>query len=425
MGQIKSRHLAYVGRIIPSVSETFVVREIAALRDLGLPIKVFSVHAFNPAIVHPEAPDLKSEVEVLTCPSNPMFWLAHVFFLSRFPGRYLRCLKDYVMTAESSRAARLRCFQFFLVAPFFALRVLQSGITHIHAHFANVPTAVAMMAASLAGVTFSFTIHSRFEMLIDRVLMPQKLRAAEFIATISRFNVENYLLPVFQADPAKISIVRCGIDCEKYSAPRETVEGPPMILSVGRLSDTKGFPTLISACRILRERGVVFRCVIVGDGPDRMGLEAQIKADGVSNQVTLAGELLSDKVLSLLRKASLFVLPCQVSKSAEEAGNHDGIPYALVEAMAMGIPTVSTRIGGIPELILNGRTGLLLEPEDPLGLADAMASVIGDPDLAARLSSGGRDMVLREFNVRRSARQLFELFTKDGDRHVRDLRNIL
>lgn len=413
MKQNKRKRIAYVSRIIPSVSETFVVREIAALRDLGLSIKVFSVHAFDPAIVHPEIPELNSETEVLTCPSNPLFWLAHLYFLSRFPGRYLRCFKNYVAKGEPARASRLRCLRFFLVAPFFALRVRQSGVTHIHAHFANVSAAIAMMAASLAGIPFSITIHSRFEMLIDRLLMPQKLAAAKFVATISRFNIEKYLLPVFHADPSKVFLVRCGIDCDRYTRGRPALTGPPLVLSVGRLSDTKGFPTLVDACRMLREWGIEARCVIIGGGQDRESIEARIEAEGLSDRVALAGELFADKVKEFLEKAHMFVLPCRVSTSTAERGNHDGIPYALIEAMAMGIPSISTPIGGIPELILDGRTGLLVEPENPRALAQAIAAVIRDPDLAARLSAGGRDMVFREFNVRRSAQRLYELFTQN------------
>ncbi|MHC1728486.1 MAG: glycosyltransferase family 4 protein [Syntrophobacteraceae bacterium] len=407
------RLIAYVGRIVPSVSETFVAREIAALRKLGIPIKVFSVHPFDPKVVHPEAPELSSEVEVLTRPSDPHFWAAHAFFKFTHPVRYLRCLWDYVLSGEKSRHLRLRCFHFFLVAPYFAYLLQKCGATHVHAHFANVPTAVAMMAARLAGIPFSFTIHSRYEMIIDGILMNQKLAAAEFVVTISRFNIDTYLLPRFPAaEAAKIHVVRCGIDCDRYSPGPHLLKSPPIILSVGRLSDTKGFPTLISACRRLKDMGIEAKCVIIGDGPDRQSLLRQIQGEGISAHVTLAGELLADRVQSWFKRADLFVLPCCVSKTGPEKGNHDGIPYALIEAMAMGIPVVSTYIGGIPELIHNGETGLLVQPDEPDALAEAMAGIIQDGHLSKRLSEAGRDFVMREFNVSRSANQLFELFMK-------------
>ena len=362
MAKSKRRRLiAYVGRVLPLVSETFVVREIAALRDLGVPIKVFSIHPFDPSVIHPEAPDLKSEVEVLSRPSDPRFWLAHLLFAVIYPHRYFRCLWQYVLTAEKSWHRRLRCLKFFLVAPFFALRARRLGVTHIHAHFSNVPTAITMMASKLAKIPFSFTVHTNYEMIIDGILMNQKFAAASFVVTISRFNITNYFLPRFTAaDTSRIHLVRCGIDCDKYSPAfrhaddpvrAEVSKYPPVILSVGRLADNKGFHTLVSACRILKELGIEARCLIIGAGPEREKLLKQIETEGLADRVTLLGQLLADDVRSYLSRADLFALPCCYSKSEEENGNHDGIPVALMEAMAMGVPTVSTSIGGIPELI--------------------------------------------------------------------------
>lgn len=410
--------IAYVGRILPSLSETFIVREIAALRKLGLAIKPFSIHPFDPEVIHPEAPELSSEVEVLTCPANPQFWLAHIFFALAMPHRYFSCLWKYVLTGERTWDLRLRCFKFFLLAPLLALRVRKTEVTHIHAHFANVSTAVSMMAAALAGISFSFTIHTNYEMIIDGILMNRKLAAARFVVTISRFNITHYLLPLFKAtDLSKIHIVRCGIDCDKYIPESHSQHNPPLILSVGRLADNKGFHTLVSACRILKEMGVETRCEIIGEGPERANLEEQISEAGLSGAVTLVGQFLAEHVRNSLSRADLFALPCCYGKSEEEKGNHDGIPVALMEAMAMGIPTISTRIGGIPELILDEQTGLLVSHEDPEALAHAMVRIIQDRDLAERLSSGGREIVEREFNIYRSASRLFDLFMRDTVRN--------
>lgn len=405
--------IAYVGRIVPSVSETFVVREIAALRKLGVAIKTFSIHSYNPKVIHPEEPKLSSEVEVLTRPSKPLFWVAHLIFQFSHPFKYFSCLWDFVLSGEKTWSLRLRCLHFFLVGPYFAYLLQKCGATHVHAHFANVPTAVAMIASRMVGIPFSFTIHSRYETVIDSILMNQKLAAAKFVVSISRFNIDNYLSPRFPASrTSNIHVVRCGIDCDRYFPEPHSLNSPPLILSVGRLSDTKGFPTLISACRLLRTRKVDCTCLIVGNGPDRESLQRQIEKEKISDNINLIGELLADDVKRLFKTADVFVLPCCVSKTAGEEGNHDGIPYALIEAMAMGIPVISTYIGGIPELICSGETGLLVQPEDPEALVGAIAAVIQDRQLAKKLSEAGRDFVLREFNVNRSAAQLLELFTR-------------
>jgi glycosyltransferase involved in cell wall biosynthesis len=272
-----------------------------------------------------------------------------------------------------------------------------------------------MMASMLSKIPFSFTVHTNYEMIIDGILMNQKFAAASFVVTISRFNITNYFLPRFNAaDPSRIHLVRCGIDCDKYSpAPRHT-GSPPVILSVGRLADNKGFHTLVSGCRILKELGIDAQCLIIGAGPEREKILKQIEAEGIADRVTLLGQLLADDVRSYLARADLFALPCCYSKSLEENGNHDGIPVALMEAMAMGVPTVSTSIGGIPELIQHGKTGLIVRPDDPEALAGAMAAIIQDSELASRLSRAGREIVEREFNIRRSAGQLYELFMRDA-----------
>lgn len=406
-------HIAYIGRVLPSVSETFVVREIAALRRRGIPISAFSVHPFDPNVLHPEAPDLNSEIEVLTRPSDPRFWLAHLLFAIAHPGRYAKCMWKYVFTGEKTWALRLRCLRFFLVAPFFACLVRQRGITHIHAHFANAATSVAMMAATLAGVPFSFTVHTNYEMIIDNTLMHEKLSEAKFVVTISRFNIENYLLREFGfSDADKLFVVRCGIDCDNHCPNHHSLNSAPLIVSVGRLYETKGFHTLVDACKTLKDLGVQAKCLIIGGGPERERLQRQIEDENLSDTVTLLGELLPENVKSYLAKSDVFALPCCTGKSEGEKGHHDGIPVALMEAMAMGVPSVSTFVGGIPELVHNGETGLLVQPEDPEKLAHAIAEIIRNPELAQKLSVSGRDHVQREFNIHRSADRLFRLFMK-------------
>lgn len=399
------RHvIGYLGRILPALSETFVVREIAALRRLGVEVKPFSLYPPDAYVVHPEAPDLAREVEVLVRPSHPLFWLAHIAFALRFPGRYVLCFWRYVLGSGEPWRRRFRCLVHFTVAPFAALRLRRAGVAHLHAHFANAAASVAMMAAELAGVPFSFTAHA-YDIFIDDLLLPAKLSAAAFVATCSYFNVRYLREHYPEAAGATIEIVRYGVDPEAF-APRPHPQGTsPVILAVGRLVEKKGFHVLLEACARLRASGVEVQCLIVGEGPEADRLGRVITELRLSDRVMLLGKLLPKDLLTYYRRADLLVMP-----SCMSGNDRDGIPNVLIEAMAMEIPVVSTRVSGIPELVQDGETGLLVNPDDPAGLAEAIARLLHDRGLAHRLAKAGRELVIREFNIHNSAQKLLRLF---------------
>lgn len=207
--------LACLARNLPAVEETFVLREITALRRLGLRIKAFSLRQPDASVHPPEAPGLDSEVEILVQPRNPLFWLAHLFFALRFPRRYFHCLYAYVLIADGTWQSRHRSLSYFIVAPFAAWRLGRSGIKHLHAHFANAATSVALMAATLAGISFSFTAHA-FDIFIDKLLLPAKLSAAAFVACISQYNVRYLREHYPEAEKAHLVVVRNGLDTTRF-----------------------------------------------------------------------------------------------------------------------------------------------------------------------------------------------------------------
>jgi colanic acid/amylovoran biosynthesis glycosyltransferase len=396
--------IAYLGRILPVTSETFVVREIVALRRLGLRVKVFSLHPPETGVCHPEAPDLAREVEILFQPQNPLFWLSHLWFALRFPGRYFHCLYAYVLSPEVPWRARRRCLAYFMVAPFAAWRLGRTGVRHLHAHFANAPASVALMTAALAGVSFSFTAHA-YDIFVDQLLLPAKLAAAAFVACISRYN-RGYLLEHYpEARRAHLVVVRNGLDTARFCPHPHPRGVPPRIIAVGRLVETKGFHILVDASARLRDRGLPCRCLIIGDGPEAGRLQDMVNDLGLTDRVILKGKVPPEKMLSYYRQADVLAMPsCIRNRDA------DGIPTVLIEAMAMEIPVVATRVSGIPELVVDGETGLLVDPDDAAALAAALARVFRDPDLARRLARAGREMAFSQFNGEASARQLRRLF---------------
>jgi glycosyltransferase involved in cell wall biosynthesis len=396
--------LAYLGRILPVSSETFVVREIVALRRLGLSVKVFSLHPPETGVCHPEAPDLAREAEVLLQPQNPVFWLAHLIFALRFPGRYFHCLYAYVLTTDAPWRSRRRCWSYFMVAPFAAWRLRRAGIQHLHAHFANAPASVALMAAALAGISFSFTAHA-YDIFIDQLLLPAKLAAAAFVACISRYN-RRYLRKHYpEARRAHLEVVRNGLDTTRFCPNPHPQGAPPCIIAVGRLVETKGFHVLVEACARLRDRGLSCQCLIIGDGPEAGRLQDLVNAFGVDNRVVLQGKLSPAELMPYYRRADVLAMPACIRHQ-----DADGIPTVLIEALAMEIPVVATRVSGIPELVVDGETGLLVAPDDAAALAEALARLLGDQDLARRLARAGRDLVVSQYRGETSARQLRGLF---------------
>lgn len=399
--------IAYLGRILPVISETFVVREIAALRSLGARIQVFSLYPPELDVTHPEAPGLAREVEVLLKPARPLFWLAHLFYLFCHPRRYWHCLWLCALAAPETWGERRRCLALFAVAPFVALRLRRTGVQHLHAHFANAPASVALLAAHLSSISFSFTAHA-YDIFIDRLLLPAKLEAAAFVASISRYNLR-YLREQYSeaAARARLELVRNGIDPGRFHPHPHPAGNPPLILAVGRLVETKGFHVLVAACALLQRGGIACRCIIVGEGPEAERLKQLVETSGLADRVDLPGRLQPEALLPYFRQADLLAMPACVRNH-----DQDGIPTVLLEAMSMEIPVVASRVSGIPELVKDDKTGLLVEPDDPAALAAALARLLADPELARRLAAAGRELVVAEFNSQRSATRLLELFTE-------------
>jgi glycosyltransferase involved in cell wall biosynthesis len=398
--------VGYMSRVFPVLSETFVLREALELEKLGIDVIPFSVHRPDPEQVHPEGRELLARVQVIADPRTPLFWFAHPWMLARHPVRYLKTLWRCVIAAPGSLRGTLRALAQFAAAPRGAVLLRRARVQHLHAHFANIPTGIAMMSTAIAGIGFSCTIHS-YDLFVDTLLLPLKLRSAAFVATVSHFN-EPYIEDTY-GDPrnAPVHVVRCGIDPQRFQPRAERRRGtPPLILSIGRLVELKGFHTLIRACAILRQAGEELRCVIVGEGPDRDRLAALIAELDLGEVVTLAGKKMQDEVRTLFAEADLFVLASCVREY------QDNLPVVLIESLAMQVPAISTRITAIPELIIDGETGLLVEPEDDRALAAAMRRLLADEDLSRRLAEAGRRRVIEQFTTRANAHIMRDLFLR-------------
>jgi glycosyltransferase involved in cell wall biosynthesis len=293
-----------------------------------------------------------------------------------------------------------------LIACAQAERMRADRIDHVHAHFVGHPATAAWVIRRLTGIEYSVTAHA-YELFQDREFLRRRVRDARFVITISRFNA-NFLFRYCRGVTPPISVVRAGVDLERFTF-RERIlprEGPVRALAVGSLIGHKGHRILLQA--IADENPALKRIelTIVGDGEERPKLEAMVSDLGLTERVRLLGSLPEAAVAELLADADLYVLPSLIAAS----GRMEGIPVVLMEALACGVPTVATRLSGIPELVEDGVTGKLAEQGNPESLRAAILAVLADPESARERARAGRTRVEEEFDVARSAEVLTERF---------------
>jgi glycosyltransferase involved in cell wall biosynthesis len=387
----------------PRLSETFIVNEILAHEAAGIPLEVFSLRApvdgrFHEALSRVQAPVSYVQSERVKAEELWKALCRARLDLPRFP--------DFLKTADSSTGGS--AFQAILIAE----AALDRGVTHLHAHFGTLATTVARLAAQLAGITYSFTMHAKdlYHESVETDDLRPKLRDASTVVTVSDYNVQ-YLQDRFGADASGVRRVYNGLDLQEFSY--EPPEDPaPLVLGVGRLVEKKGFADLIESFAVLARTRPELRCEIIGDGALRPSLAEQIRSRGLDDRVRLLGALPRHDVVDRLRRAAVLAAPCIIA----EDGNRDGMPTVLLEAMALGVPCISTTVTGIPELVRHEETGLLHEPGDHRALADAIDRVTRDRALAHTLVRNARRLIETEFEVHTNTAQLREIFRAAGRR---------
>ena len=386
--------VVYVVSLFPCWSETFIVREINELIGLGVDVQIVSLKHASESMVQTDAQCLLDRV------IYPRDWPASTLAaLIEIVSRPLLSARELVrmgssLAGEPGKLAKslVTWWRTLGLAPL--LRRLEPD--RLHAHWATYPTTAAQILSPRMSVPFSFTCHAH-DIFVERHFIKSKLEQSQFAVTISRFNVAYLRESVGSVADQKLRVIHCGVapDDIPYVSANDPGREQGLILSVGRLDDIKGFEVLIEASRALVERGVSFRCVIVGEGPLRTSLQSRLDAAGLNEIVVMPGAKPAEAVRGLLAKAQIFVLPSRVTP----AGDRDGIPVALMEAMACGTPVVSTKVSGIPELIESGEHGLLVDADNAIGLADAIASQLADRGKAERMAVAARRRIEHEFNV--------------------------
>jgi glycosyltransferase involved in cell wall biosynthesis len=281
----------------------------------------------------------------------------------------------------------------------------RANVTHVHAHFATHPALAGLIIYRLTGIPFSFTAHGS-DLHVERRMLDKKVAAAAFAVTISSYNKALIIQECEEEMGDKIHVIHCGIDPTVFvPRPKHRIDGLFHILCIGSFEEVKGHTYLIEACRILRERGVDFRCHLVGAGPRRRLLETQVKQAALQHHVQFHGGLPRTQVAAMLQSSDVAVLASVPTRS----GKREGIPVSLMEAMASGVPVVSSDMASIPELVESGRSGLLVPPRDAAALAAALQTLRDDETLRSQLGQAGRTKILQEFNLYKNVVTLLRL----------------
>ncbi len=411
-GKVKGK-IGYIG--VDVLHNATICNEASGLLAQGFPLEICSVHPIEaPGYYRQESMALLRQKTTALYPLKPLE-TAQAIFLGPFLFglNWFRAIWGAFSCPAESWGARFRLLAHLIPALVLALRWRGQDIRHIHAQWAHTATTIAMHAATLLGIGFSFTGHAN-DLFVHRVGLKGKLLRARFAVGISAWHKN--LFEQIGCRPGRVPIVYCGIDSKRF-APTEPASGgashgrlpqePPRFVGVGRLVPKKGFDDLVRACRLLKDRGVAFHCLIAGSGPEEKALREQIRAADLEKEVEVTGKpVLQEELPEMLRQSRASVLPCV----KDNEGDMDGLPQVLIEAMACGVPVISTVLVGIPDLVRPGLDGLLVPTRDVEALAKAMTTLAQSPELAHAMGQYARVRAEAYFDRSEYLKRLTTLF---------------
>lgn len=392
--------IAYLTGEYPRATDTFIQREVAELRKQGFEVETTSIR--RTGVEHLVGPEQKEEAArtfyVLRAAASPMTSLrAHLRAL-RKPGAYFRALRLAWQTSPGGIRATLYQLFYFAEAVVLAAHLQNKGVRHLHNHIAKASCTVAMLCHEISGIPYSFTLHGPdifFEPI--RWRLDEKIARAAFTACISDFCRSQGMAFAHRDHWDRMHIVHCGVEPGRYAEAGDRAGN--RLLFVGRLAAVKGLPVLFEALKAVIARRPDTYLTLIGDGPDRAMLETEARAMGLSDHVTFAGYKSQSEVAEVLQQVDALVLPSFA----------EGVPVVLMEAMAAGLPVVATQIAGIPELVEQGESGILVPPGDEKALEAAILRVLSHPVKAADMGARGRAKVARDFNIESEAGWLGQL----------------
>ncbi|MCB5275627.1 putative glycosyltransferase EpsF [Arthrobacter sp. SO5] len=391
--------IGYVLKVYPRFSETFIVSEILAREAAGDRIEIFSLRPPDDPRFHPELARVRAPVTYIgRSPKTSEVW--DFFRAAGEAGLTDAVARNFAELAAAKPDDAVQAINL-------AVALQHRNIRHLHVHFATGSTSVARLASAITGIPYSFTAHAVdiFHESVDNEELRVKLEQAHHAVTISRFNLR-YLRRTFPTSTSRLHLVRNGLELERfpYRDPRP-LGSTVRIAAVGRLVEKKGFQHLLPAAALLVEQGFKLELRIAGTGMLAEELGSTIDRLGLDGHVRLLGAQTQDQIHELLHTSDVFVAPCVVGAD----GNADGMPTVLLEAMATGVPCISTTVTGIPEVVKTGTTGILVRPGNPGALARAIKALASPGAARLALARNARTLIENDFDVHRQAELLRSL----------------
>jgi glycosyltransferase involved in cell wall biosynthesis len=415
-----NKQIGYLLRSYPRLSQTFILNEILALERIGVSIQVFALTNPHEKVVQMQVDQVQAPVhyldEDIQLRSLRSVLKQNVEVARLHLKGYLRSL-IYIAANNGidkgyTASNRWECFlQAVHLIYLLVLKEQRTGkkIDHLHAHFAHDPALIAYLVHGITGIPFSFTAHARDLYQVHEKVLTDRIRQANAVITCCAANLE-YLNRIVPSQQSKFSLVYHGVNLQDFqpvpNRDASSVPEKPIVLSVGRLVEKKGFQDLLQALLIVKERGEPFHCTIYGDGPLWEQLERWVEDHGMAGEVRLMGDCTQQELISIYQKATLFVLtPVQT-----DDGDRDGIPNVLVEAMAVGLPVITTAVAGIPELVDNDQNGLLYQPHDVEGISSGIIELLRNAEKRRQFGDAGSKKVREQFDISQAANRLKVLF---------------
>lgn len=394
--------IVYILERFPSYSEYFILNEITALREQGFRIIVASVKKGPPLR---QALSSNEPALYLGNRISPVKSAAHLYLLRKYGRRYWAVLKEAVF-AGGLAAGYLRAWKHFSIAVYFLFKLRNAPVDGLHAHFLSLPSGIALIMSKLSGIKYSCSAHAHDIFTTDKAELEKKITGARLVITCTQFNLE-YLKAIVSAEAKeRIHHIYHGIDLSKWQGRKgfQPFTNGIHILTVGRLVEKKGTIYLLRAVKQLKASNNI-KCSIVGDGPLLPVLKEFTRQNQLEENVRFYGALEQEKIRPLYEAADLFVLPCRETAD----GDKDGLPNVLMEALAVGVPVISTALSAVPELIENEITGLLVPQEDAASIAKAVVRLRNDPALYQHIVANGWEKI-KKFDIHHSTNRLLQLF---------------
>lgn len=394
--------LAYLASQYPATSHTFIRREISAVRALGQSVETFSIRPPSEAELTAEV-DRHEAAATYTLLTRPVleFLAAHLACLFGRPVSYLRTLRLAFRHRPPGLKGALLALAHFAESILLAAELKRRRIEHLHNHFANSGATVGLLATRYAGISWSFTIHgiSEFDYPAG-LLLAAKIAEARFVICVSYFGRAQAMRLTKPAQWQKLHVVRCGLELDRLPQKEKPKHQGCRLIFVGRLSPEKGIEGLLEALSSTNSLAHL-HLAIVGDGPLGAALKAQAERLGIAGRVEFLGRLPEAETLAQIDRSDVLVLPSFM----------EGLPIVLMEALALGVPVIASRVAGIPELIHDDVSGILFDPSNWAELTFAIDRLAGDPGLRQRFGDQGRQRIGQEFDIRTTAASLLDLFS--------------